>query len=275
MKGWSRIKRSVAGTLVLLLLTFVSAYAVYHDYVEAEKHVNAVRARMGWPPLPSQLLPYCDRFDLVVYHQGGFVAFKVFIYPPLTATPPVLPQVRPGEDELSVVRTLALFVSDTMEYDIGAEPPEYVPPVLRRVFGELGLEGRWHGACGTAAYMFSYLCRLYGIPTRLVLIEPKGTGTLIPRAGLGRDMLVLHAQVQIWVHGRWITVDPSVGLVGNSDLPVQGHRVRPDGTVLYTPEVKSYTVCTQGPLVFWDTLTRLVEFVLQPSASVESPRRFF
>ncbi|WP_457619999.1 transglutaminase-like domain-containing protein [Methanopyrus sp.] len=246
---------------MLLLLTLVSACAIYNDYVEAEKHVNAVRARMGWSPLPPQLLPYCDRFDLVTYQQGGFVAFKIFIYPSLSTPPQILPPVKPGEDELSVVRTLALFVSDTMEYDIGAEPPEYVPPVLRRAFTELELFGRWRGACGTAAYMFSYLCRLYGIPTRLVLIEPKGTGTVIPRTGSERGRFVLHAQVQVWVHGHWITVDPSVGLVGNSDRPVQGYRVRPDGTELYTPEVKSYTVCTQGPLVFWDTLTKVVEFI--------------
>ncbi|WP_456483156.1 transglutaminase-like domain-containing protein, partial [Methanopyrus kandleri] len=242
-----------------------SVYAVYQDYVEAERYVNAVRARMGWSPLPPQLLPYCDRFDLVTYQQGGLVAFKILVYPPyppLTTAPRILPRVKPGEDELSVVRTLALFVSDTMQYDVGAEPPEYVPPVLRRTFTELELRGRWRGACGTAAYMFSYLCRLYGIPTRLVLIEPTDTGTVVPGTGSERERFVLHAQVQIWVHGRWMTVDPSVGLVGTSDRPVQGHRVRPDGTELYTPGVKSYTVCTQGPLVFWDTLTGLVELII-------------
>ncbi|WP_456482003.1 transglutaminase-like domain-containing protein [Methanopyrus sp.] len=247
---------------MLLPTALVSAYVVHHDYVEAERHVNAVRARMGWSPLPPQLLPYCDRFDLVVYQQGGLVAFKAFIYPPLTTAPRILPQVKPGEDELDVVRTLALFVSDTMQYDIGAEPPEYVPPVLKHAFTELELRGEWRGACGTAAYMFSYLCRLYGIPTRLVLIEPADTGAVVPWSGSGRESFVLHAQVQVWVHGRWITVDPSVGLVGTSDRPVQGHRVRPDGTELYTPKVRSYTICTQGPLVFWDTLTGLVESVV-------------
>ncbi|WP_456454824.1 transglutaminase-like domain-containing protein [Methanopyrus sp.] len=262
MKGWSRIRGIATGTLVLLSLALVSAYAVYHDYVEAERYVNAVRARMGWSPLPSKLLPYCDRFDLVTYQHGGFVAIKIFVYPPLTTVPRILPRVKPGEDELSVVRTLALFVSDTMQYDVGAEPPEYLPPVLRRTLTELELWGRWRGACGTAAYMFSYLCRLYGIPTRFVLIEPADTGTVIPGTGSECERFVLHAQVQVWVHGRWITVDPSVGLVGISDRPVQGHRVRPDGTELYTPRVRSYTVCTQGPLVFWDTLTGLVESIV-------------
>ncbi len=215
---------------------------------------------MGWKPLPSGLLPYCDMLDVVTWRSGGATAVKLFVYPP--PRPVTVPGVTRGEREIDVVRRLARLVSDTMTYDISAEPRQYTPPVLERALGQLLLTGRWRGACGTAAYLFSYLCRCYGIPTRIVLIEPAGSPTVVP--GLrAPGRVVLHAQVQVWVDGRWITVDPSVGIVGDSERPVEGYRIRPDGTVLQTPEVRGWRVEEEGPLVFWRNLTALAEYLIQ------------
>ncbi len=259
--------RWLAAFLAALTLLAPAIIAV-RDAEQAAAYANSVRQRMGWKPLPPDLLPYCDMLDVVTCRVGGVPVAKLFIYPPLR--PVTIPRVAPGEREIDVVRDIARFVSDTMTYDVCSEPSQYTPDVLERTVGQLLLTGHWRGACGTAAYLFSYLCRCYGIPTRIVLIEPSGVPTVVPGTRVAPARVMLHAQVQVWVDGRWITVDPSVGIVGDSDKPVKGSRVRPDGTVLQTPGVRRWMVESQGPVVFWTNLTALARYVLRLSEGISA-----
>ncbi len=242
-------RRPTEAVIPLVMISVSVVGLILVEQTEASsalRYANSVRAAMGWKPLPQSMAPYVDMADVTTFYYPPFVFVKVFEFPLLNGpSPPRLPR---GISEERAVRDLARFVSRTMVYDIGAEPMEYTPSVLERKVKQAEREGEWFGACGTAAYMFSYFCRKYGIPTRFLLILPSGEKP--ERTSGGAELLILHAQVQVWIDGRWVTVDPTLGKVGDSAAPVEGWAYQ-HGYVITVPPPTTWTVETQW-FPFWE-----------------------
>ncbi len=246
-----RLTRILFPALFVLSSVFGALLVEESEASAALRYADSVRAEMGWKPLPASMAPYVDMADVTTFYYPPFLFVKVFEFPLIDGPQP--PKIPRGVDELTAVRYLARFVSRTMVYDIGAEPTEYTPDVLERKVAEAE-RGEWFGACGTAAYMFAYFCRRYGIPTRFLLILPAGEKP--EKISGGGELLILHAQVQVWVNGRWITVDPTLGKVGDSDAPVQGWTFS-KGYVISVPPPATWTVETQW-FPFWELTEPLV-----------------